>query len=288
MGKERKTLLYHYTTMRTFYEMMEHSLYYKKGEAQPKFLTMWATHYAYQNDPTECQLFFDGLKKAITDYTLKKGVVLGDEYNECMEQSFQYLNLFTISFSEQEDDLSMWRGYGQNGDGISLGFDFSGLPSIRPMYALNDKEHQCGSQMDDLLRSEIKKCKYVDTDSIQVSEEVSRNLLNTNVKEHDMWTDVKWLITIIENAPIYKHYKYSVEKEWRIIKNHFMSEFRTVDGCKIIPYMKVNIPIDCLKRIIIGPCQASAEAVMNISSFLMTKGINIEVISSHIPYRNRI
>ena len=44
-------ILYHYTTMNTFYAMMEHSLCYEGDDIHPKYLTMWATHYAHQNDP---------------------------------------------------------------------------------------------------------------------------------------------------------------------------------------------------------------------------------------------
>lgn len=49
------------------------------------------------------------------------------------------LSLYFISFSEQEDDLTMWRGYGQNGDGISLGFDFDKLPGA-PLMRLREIE----------------------------------------------------------------------------------------------------------------------------------------------------
>ena len=34
----------------------------------------------------------------------------------------------------------MWRGYGQNGDGISLGFDFDKLPGA-PLMRLRDRDN---------------------------------------------------------------------------------------------------------------------------------------------------
>ena len=52
-----------------FYAMMEHSLCCEEDDFHPKYLTMWATHYAHQNDPMECKLFFRGLRKAVKDYT---------------------------------------------------------------------------------------------------------------------------------------------------------------------------------------------------------------------------
>ena len=79
MTKEDNIILYHYTTMNTFYNMIEHSLCYEEGDIHPKYITMWATHYAFQNDPTECQLFFEGLKAGILDYTKKNNIALNDK-----------------------------------------------------------------------------------------------------------------------------------------------------------------------------------------------------------------
>lgn len=132
--------------MNTFYNMIEHSLCYEEGDIHPKYITMWATHYAFQNDPTECQLFFEGLKAGVLDYTKKNNIPLNDKEKELTQHPQYNLNIFTISFSKQEDDLTMWRGYGQNGDGISLGFDFSKLPSTLPMYGADCKERKYWSE----------------------------------------------------------------------------------------------------------------------------------------------
>ena len=43
MTKEDSIILYHYTTMNTFYNMIEHSLWYEEGDIHPKYITMWAT-----------------------------------------------------------------------------------------------------------------------------------------------------------------------------------------------------------------------------------------------------
>ena len=161
MTKEDNIILYHYTTMNTFYNMIEHSLCYEEGDIHPKYITMWATHYAFQNDPTECQLFFEGLKAGILDYTKKNNIALNDKEKELTQHPQYNLNIFTISFSKQEDDLTMWRGYGQNGDGISLGFDFSKLPSTLHMYGADCKERKYWSESEPtyLLYDKIKNSK---------------------------------------------------------------------------------------------------------------------------------
>lgn len=70
-----------------------------------------------------------------------------------------------------------------------------------------------------------------------------------------------------------------------------ISKYRIGDNRSLIPYIEVNVPINCLSKIIIGPCQDSNNIVINIKKFLWTKGIdtkNIEIVTSEIPYRNRI
>lgn len=77
-------LLYHYTTMDTFYSMIEHSLYPKGDDVVPTHLIMWAGYYSYQNDSTECELYFKGLKKAIQAYSKNTSRNLMEEYNKCV------------------------------------------------------------------------------------------------------------------------------------------------------------------------------------------------------------
>lgn len=217
MSKENMNILYHYTTMSTFYNMIEHSLQYKDGDSHPKCITMWATHYAHQNDPTECLLFFEGLKAGVLDYTKNNNKALNDKDNDLIQHPQWHMNIFTISFSKHEDDLTMWRGY------------------------VNKNE----------------------------------------------WADVKQAIINNEYAPIYKHKKYEAEGEYRIIKHQIKPQYRLADN-KQVPYIKVNVPISCLKRIVVGPCQTSSEVIMRIKSFLWTKGMDIEVVLSTIPYRSRL
>lgn len=293
MSKENKKLLYHYTTMNTFYSMIDHSLVYEKNDINPTYITMWATHYAYQNDPTECQFFFEGLQNRILNYAKTKKVELTDEDKQLIKQPWYGLNIYTISLSTQEDDLTMWRGYGQNGDGISLGFDFSKLPSTLPIYEPDCKEREYRSESDPtyLLTRNIRECKYIDPNNIEIAEEAYERAIDNIFGKDKEWNDVKQKRLINEYAPIYKHYKYKAEGEWRIIDTKLISKYRIGDNRSLIPYIEVNVPINCLSKIIIGPCQDSNNIVINIKKFLWTKGIdtkNIEIVTSEIPYRSRI
>ena len=99
--------------------------------------------------------------------------------------------------------------------------------------------------------------------------------------------DVKKLLTNSKDPFI----KYAAEKEYRIIMKKIISKFRIGRNGLPIPYIEVGIPLNCLQKIIIGPCLESSEAITRIKKFLLTKGVDIEhidIITSQIPYRNRI
>lgn len=282
--------------MDTFYSMIEHSLYPKGDDVVPTHLIMWAGHYSYQNDPTECELYFKGLKKAIQDYSNKASINLIDEYNKYIGETNNGLRIYFISFSEQEDDLTMWRGYGQNGDGISLGFDFTKLPGA-PLIPICDKNNPDANwrQRDERLiynRDTPIKCIYTEPNNIKIEDEVCTNIIKILQEEEDKeFKDIILRLRNNKEAPKYKHIKYAAEKEYRIIKTKIIPNYRMGRNGLPVPYIEEGIPLNCLKKIIIGPCQASSEAATKIKRFLWSKRIetdNIDIITSQIPYRNRI
>ena len=286
-------LLYHYTTMNTFYAMMEYSLCCKKGDFHPQYLTMWATNYAYQNDFTECKLFLDGLEKSVEKYVKAKNIALPSDAWKLLHESIFDMGIHTLSFSEHDDDLTMWRGYGQNGDGVSIGFDFSNLP-MPPMASFFDSEQEIEASETDrevLIQTDRPiECEYVKPEDDFIPKElVSKTVENLLSEDKDL-VDLKQVFINYNNAPRYKHYKYKQEKEWRVIKNETLPKYKMVDNKHLVPYMEVKILIDCIKKIVVGPCLSSKEIVRNVKSYLLSKHLdieNIKVVKSEIPYRNR-
>lgn len=289
----KEQLLYHYTTMNTFYAMMEHSLCYKENDFHPQYLRMWSTNYAYQNDLTECKLFLYALEKAVEKYVKTKNIVLPTESWKLLHESVFGMGIYTISFSEHDDDLTMWRGYGQDGDGVSIGFDFSELPTP-PMAGCYDSEQEIeASEIDRevLIQTDrLIKCKYVEPKDDFISEELVSKTVENLLSEDKDSKDLKQAFINYNNAPRYKHYKYEQEQEWRIIKNEALPKYKMVDNKHLVPYIEIKISIDCIKKIVVGPCLSSKEIVRNVKSYLLSKYLdieNIEVVESEIPYRNR-
>lgn len=285
-----KQILYHYTTMNTFYAMMEHSLCYEEEDYHPKYLTMWATHYAHQNDPMECKLFLSGLQKAVKNYTNQHNIVLLPKDEQYLQEPWYGMGIYTVSFSEQEDDLTMWRGYGQNGDGICLGFDFSKLPQPPMLHFLGSGSIDEAPEMDTtILRVDDRpsKCIYVKPHDFIIPKEAISRTIDNLLSEKKEWREIIQIGIIDEYAPLFKHYKYEQEKEWRMVRHGDMPKYRIVNDRDMIPYIEVKISIDCLRKIVIGPCISSKENAMNVKKYLLSKSINADVEESKIPYRNR-
>ncbi len=214
-----------------------------------------------------------------------------EEYDKLINEPEKGLSLYFISFSEQEDDLTMWRGYGQNGDGISLGFDFDRLPgaSLLPVFDKNCPENN-NIQLDTRLiynKNYPIQCVYTEPNNVKIEDDAFRRTIQNLQDKDDEWKDVIQHLIDSKEAPKYKHFKYEAEKEHRIVKIGEMPKFRKGEDGLPIPYIEVGIPLSCLQKIIIGPCKASNNNVKRVKALLHTKLLDIPVENSIIPYRNR-
>ena len=283
-------LLYHYTTMNTFMSMMEKSLCSEDNDFHPKYLKMWASNYAQQNDPTECKWFFDALEKKVKQYVQKHNIVLTPEDEQLLREPSFGMNLFTISFSEQEDDLTMWYGYGEDGDGVSLGFDFSELPNSPMAICISNKGIDKIPEADTkilYIKDKPLKCQYVKPDEDFLDDEIVKNTIECLTTVDKELKDLAQGMVCFNNAPLYKHYKYAQEKEYRIIKTGNNIKYQLIKNNTLRTYIEIKIAISCLKKIVVGPCKTynSQKNADLISSYMATKGLNVEVVGSEIPYR---
>ena len=132
-----KQLAYHYTSLDVFLNLV-------KGILDHKFV-FWGSYIFSMNDSTE---FIKGYKCAwnflpeIEDYLTGRGKIIDDEYklstfwnkDETNSSSWwsnyhiellkkNYIAPFVISFSKQSDSLPQWTMYGNDGNGVAMGFD---------------------------------------------------------------------------------------------------------------------------------------------------------------------
>lgn len=195
----------------------------------------------------------------------------------------------------------MWRGYAKDGEGVALGFDFS---TIQPplMHLVSDYnvsietkyENEHKEEFDTIINHNQKpeKCHYVYPTPKEMAID---NFLVKNVykmlieKEADNFNDVQLIRKTHFFSPLYKHYKYYSEGEWRIVINDMIHIKYRQAGGQLIPYREVRIPIECLKKVIVGPC-LETDVIVNrlqtLAKYRLVKKIEIE--TSSIPYRNKL
>ena len=288
--------LYHYTTGAGLLGMLKDY----DADENPN-LTMWATHYAYMNDPTE-YMFGIHLCLPLIKEVEEEGVVEEDKIypilNETKElpqywgilefKHKEYQGVFNpciVSFSQAKDSLHMWNMYGQNGNGLALCFDMESMRSSKTNYLFDS-------------------CIYVNNEISTEDKEVVKEKIRTFYKNksnafHKMRSHIEMEEkhkTAIMIAPfIYagvasyvKHEAYIDEHEYRMISyGNKKICFRERNG-EIIPYKEEKIPFEYLRYILVGPTRDFERTRNSILLLLGQKGISWspdKIIKSNVPYR---
>lgn len=269
-------LFYHYTSIETFYKMLDESLKRSKesGELQ---LLIRATHCDFLNDQTEGKLFKKCLRRDLSAYADKQKHQLTDEEFAIFDALYDVNDAFVISFSASGDSLDMWRVYGGNGKGVCLGFDFS---PTEPWIDDDGIGHM--SETIDVIR-----CQYFHP-SATIEESIVANVydrlintkLDTIVKAGHLANGFKYGLT-------YKHQAYKSEEENRLIfsKLPYDKDIKFYEGT-LKPYIDYPIDVKRLKRVVVGPCLNPDEMKTKLTQILKYKGIyKVNVETSEIPYR---
>lgn len=240
-------ILYHYTNLRTLCAivngMRKESMFLRAGNAKN------------MNDPNDCYYFISLL-----------GQLINADKNDIahlFEEKSKYDNPYLICLSSHKDDLHMWNCYGDDGHGIALGFeDLSNC--TKNFY---NKNH---------ISSRLHDCVYYNIVDIQNDQRLA-NITSAKLTKC-FWEEMSDVANVI------KHPCYRYEKESRIVIKHGESEPTINDVYrKDEDAFYVEIPLSCVKEIIIGP-NANLESITSIFSqyFPYT-----EFQKSTIPYRSK-
>lgn len=84
---------------------------------------------ALANDSGEGQFGRDQLRKAY--FRLQNSA-----NQETLDDALAMYNVFSVSFSKEADLLSQWRGYGDDGAGVAIGFKSTHLQAIADAYSV--------------------------------------------------------------------------------------------------------------------------------------------------------
>ena len=269
-------MVYHYTTIETLYSILSS---YKTSDDKAYF-NFWASNILDQNDKEELSFDCKELHEAIIELEREKenngetisterlsnmfswSFLIGKTSDEVVDEinvSIREIHPpFTISFSRQEDSLLMWSIYANKGNGICLVFEENELSNLK-----TDLLH-----ISDNVIYDREIAKYIEVLKLHYDEylKVFKNdrslILNRIINEGRL----TYKVMLESISPFMKNKAFEDEKEWRIalFKNRNTNSCsRITSNLNIINYVNVGIPVDALKKILIGPC-ANSEKVKKL------------------------
>ena len=103
-------IIYHYCNVDAFKAIIQNK-------------TLWLSSVYNLNDYKEIHWIKEKVLKKIKEYTNKNNYEKFNSFIKLYEN--KQTTVYIASFSQGEDLLSQWKGYGQNGQGFSLGFDLT-------------------------------------------------------------------------------------------------------------------------------------------------------------------
>ena len=286
--QEKKERMYHYTTMDTFFKIMEN--------VKEDYFTFHAGSVYTMNDRQEMKRGYECIKKYLPIVEKKLNVKKKEKLFDMVQNQEQNKDIidhfgewlinddvsnFVVSFSSTPDILPMWALYGDNGNGVCL--EFSPY-AIKNYYETKNTDKHLS----------IDKCVYTDEeieDLLLFKLEIIYKLFlktNSNEERYNPKTKARYLATMCGLAGAFvKHSGFRYEEEIR------MNVFRSKEEWKFMDtrhhhhsvFVEVPIPINSLTKVIVGPA-ANIEDVKNSMVMIMrSKGIHLEPIHSEIPYR---
>lgn len=266
--------IYHYTSLEGIISILSNKC-------------TWATRIQYLNDESEfmhaISLLLTSLPKSqeVTKQSIKKYI----EKIKFRLDDVANLNLFVLSFSENGDLLSQWRGYCPPGRGYSIGFNYDHLEVQMAKQGFN-----------------LRRCIYNKQEKLElINEHISQYMISENDdynysdKELDDLAQI-FVKQFILFAPLLKHHSFLEEKEWRLISDLFPQDHKQIKyrpgKSMIVPYFEFYLTekdenLNCYS-IIIGPTPHNSIAINSTRYFIKAHGINTikDVSVSEIPYRD--
>lgn len=291
--------LYHYTTGAGLLGMLN-----DYDENENPNLTMWATHYAYMNDPTEYMFGIDLCLPLIKEVEDEYDVLEKDKIYPILNKNrdiYKYwsvlepkyskysgiLNPYIISFSRAKDSLFMWNMYGQNGNGLALCFDMDNVRRDRTYYFFDVCIYSNDRTLEEVKEKVKEKIRgfYEEMYKVFSSTEGCSAIFGKD-KVGVAYFLAAFIYTGV--ASYMKHIAYIDEQEYRMLAYGSKDTFFRERNGEIVPYKKENIAFEALQYIIVGPTRDFERTRNSILLLFGQRGISWspdKIIKSEVPYR---
>lgn len=289
-------LIYHYTPLKTFHNIVRNVLDSKDNEMVFEF---WASSSFCMNDIAEFKYGYNVIKSLLPSFEKNIEERLRLSQIDCQTvivgKSSNYVSKlikdnsvimekmpYVISFSFMPDYLPMWYMYADRGEGVCMGFELEELmdagwyvwPVIYDYQRIdNDFRNWIYGEISNIYNDYLKRVDNAEHDIILLWDEKI--------------TAIRLMCTLL--APIFKHQAFEFENEYRLVQYGCEGkvEKRQTEKGTVVSYVKVRIPFQILKKVIIGPC-ADSKVFHAIHTEL--KYCNplhlVEIEPSLLPYRN--
>lgn len=295
---EKRPLLAHYTSIATLEGIMAND-------------ELWFSNPLFMNDLDELRFGINESSRVIRQSQEIRDACGSQERYELFQQSFEFLlgkfsnehafDIYVLCFSEHDEDkddglLSMWRGYGGNGNGAAIIFDSQKLNSNEdsPFIVSNVVYASAKDRLD-----------WIQEKCIEFSA-----ILKTNDIPDDKLYIPAW--HLFERMKIFsiftKHSGFAEEREWRVVYMRERDSNRKLDEMLhyaigrsgVEPKLKLKVkPADgittddfslekLVSKIILGPTVSSPLAVSAVKRMLEKLGkseIAKKLVSSTTPFR---
>ncbi|HBB29910.1 MAG TPA: hypothetical protein DC000_11840 [Clostridiales bacterium] len=243
-------VLYHYCSLKNFYNIMESR-------------KIWLNDALQTNDSAEMKLVISKLIKILKDKIDMKEIDLENFFNQFENVYSSIISNFfkphIACFSDDGDMLNQWRCYGNNGQGIAIGFNLD--------YFENIKNYD--SDRDFIIERVI----YSDEEQEQLLLNTVFELLDKKDKFFNI-NNMNYLSLvgkIFKLGQIFKNSSFEYEKEIRLIHGNSemaaepdMFKYRATED-NIVSYLEVpldikNVDKKAINEVIIGPkCKITQE-----------------------------
>ncbi|MCI8370080.1 MAG: DUF2971 domain-containing protein [Clostridia bacterium] len=196
--------LYYYCSLDTFFNIIKNK-------------SLWLTEIGKSNDSLEQKYLATEIICNLKDYIKFRceESVSKAEIERLQNEFYNKIStkhcspVWAICFSEKEDDLSQWRGYADDANGVCIGFSTSYLNMINELSDLCDNV-----QLNDCFR--LRKIEYGEEAINNYLNFLSENfipIISANEIQEKLERDLEG--TYIR--PYYKHAAFKSEAEWRMV-----------------------------------------------------------------------
>lgn len=268
--------LFHYTTISGLIGIIENNCF-------------WLTNLNYMNDLSERNFACQVVKKAITD--LKESEEYPQDFREILKHVYinneKEIDYYAACFTNDGDSLPMWCMYGKE-CGVSIEIDLKKdfTFAVGPNCFFEDMIYE-----EEILYDFVKET--VDLYYQAYMDAQSEKDINMNIVKHDIAIELsKGVLCYIDN---FKHERFSHESETRLlyrynsgieikhrIKNNLIASYieyppKKLNENKLLPIISIMV----------GPGEEQELVKKSVRDFMKSKGYDVEVKLSSIPYRAR-